>query len=222
MTRVIIHTRDADNAFISRWQCGSRSGEVTTAAPRGPQPRVQAELHALSHLIVHKKLVGLDNGVLPLTFCVSEPAVVQAVQNPSANPELRLRSRALRARFGDAVFEACEMPPPLLPGSELSLLAADRPIDWTAMLDGALVVVTEHAVKQVQQRHAFKNRGYAYRFIQRWAKRRMNVAALPAAVTAEKLSKYATPGVIKCDDTGWHGVIVNQTLVTMFYRDTRN
>lgn len=222
MTRVIIHTRDTSDAFICRWQCGSRTGEVTVATPRGHQPRVQAELHALSHLTVHKKLVGLNTGVAPLTFCVSEPTVAQAVQHPSATPELRLRSRALRARFGDAVFENCEVPPALLPGAELSLLACDQPIDWLVMLDGAPVVVTEHAVKQVQHRHTFKNRGYAYRFIQRWAKHRMTEASLPPAVAAEKLSKYSTPGVIKCDDTGWHGVIVNETLVTMFFRDTRN
>lgn len=221
MTQVIIHTRDASDAFISRWQCGNRSGEVTIATPRGPQPRVQAELQALSHLLVHKKLIGLDSGVEPLVFKVSEPAVIQAVKAPSESPLLRLRSRAVRARFGDAVFEQCEMPPALQPGAELSLLASDRTIDWTVLLDGLPVVVTEHAVKQVQHRHGFKNRGYAFRFIQRWAKRRMHVAVLPPAVIAEKVSKYPQAGVIKCDDTGWHGVIVSDTLVTMFLRDDR-
>jgi hypothetical protein len=219
MTDVIIHTRPSKEAFISRWLCGNRSGEVTMTPPRGPQPHVQAELMALSHLTVHKKLVGLDNGVSPLTFYVSEPCVAEAIQNPEATPAHRLRSRALRARFGDAVFKQCESPPPLLPGSEVSVLAADVPIDWTLKIDSARVVVTEHAVKQVQLRHAFKNRGYAYRFIQRWAKRKMSVASLPPAVMAEKLWKYLAPGVIKRDDTGWHGIIVNDTLVTMFYRD---
>lgn len=220
MTRVIIHTRAIKDAFLSRWQCGNRSGEVTTAAPRGRQPRAQAELMALSHLTVHRNLVGLDTGVSPLTFCVSEALVAQAIQDPAATPELRLHSRALRARFGDAVFELCDMPPALLPGAELSVIASDRPIDWLVCLAGRAAVLTEHAVKQVQRRHAFKNRGYAYRFIQRWAKRRLSNATLPPSAIAEKMSKYSSPGVIQCDNTGWHGVVVNETLVTMFYRDT--
>jgi hypothetical protein len=37
-------------------------------------------------------------------------------------------------------------------------------------------------------------------------------------VRAEKLARYAASGRILCDDTGWHGVIVNNTLVTMFTR----
>lgn len=223
MTQLAIHTREEGQHFLCRWQCGARSGEVHVASPRGNQPRLLAELLALSHLAVDKKVIGLNTGVTPLTICASEPGVAQAVHHPqSSTPELRLRSRALRARFGDARFERCDTPPTLLPGAEVSMLAIDRPIDWTVPLNSVPVVVTEHAVKQVQHRHRFANRGYAYRFIQRWSKRRLQPAALPPAVVAEKLAKYSTPGAVLRDDTGWHGVIVDRTLVTMFFRDPRN
>lgn len=222
MTTLAIHTYESGNIFVSRWHCGLRSGEIKVAPPRGAQPRLLAELLALSHLAVHRKVVGLDRGVGELTLSVSEPGVAQAVQDPAASSaELRLRSRALRVRFSDATFTACDMPPALLPGYELTVLATDRPIDWTVPFGEDVIVVTEHAVKQVQHRHAFANRGYAFRFVQRWAKRQLHPAALPPAVMAEKLSRYTDPGVIVCDDTGWHGVIVNKTLVTMFFRDNR-
>ncbi len=80
------------------------------------------------------------------------------------------------------------------------------------------IVLTEHAVRRVFERHGYANLGYAFRHIHRWAKHDLHDAVLPDAVRTEKLLRYGSMGRIVANDAGWHGIIVNNTLVTMFYR----
>lgn len=218
MTHIVIRTLEDSAGFISTWQCGSRTGELLSPKVNCSHPLLLAELQALSHLVVNLNLVGLDRKSKDVSFNVSVDDVVAVIVQPALfDVALQRRSRALRARFADALYRVGASP--LEPATKRELLSQDAPLDWTIPIQGnGDVVLTEHAVRRVQERHNYGNLGMAFRHIRRWVKHELKPVTLPDRVLAEKQAKYGSVATVVADDTGWHGVIVDKTLVTMFLR----
>lgn len=220
-TNVHTHTSATSAGFTTRWQCGRRSGTVSMPDDSSAFAKLRAELIALGHLAVQARLVGHDAGTTPPVFTVSDDLVPRAVQSPHEFPtDVRLASRSIRARFSDASFEVSTAQPERLPGANDSRLPSLTPENWTVHLGGVgHVILTEHAVARLQQRFNFATRGLAFRQLYRWSKRTMHEVELPPGVLAEKLLRYGPTTRTLRDDTGWHGVVVDGTLVTMFHRN---
>lgn len=222
MTQVTIHTSVEDGHAVSRWSCGARTGVLwaPTVGHVTEAPLLANELLALSHLLVRMSLIGNDRNSREVSFRTSVPGLIDAVRQPKAQSvALRLYSRALRVRFGDAAYEGpVDIPVALLPGAGETRLTSSTPVDWLLGVRQQSVAITEHAVRRVQERHNFQSNGHAYRHIRRWSKHELRDVELPPAVRTEKLRRYGSEALIVADDVGWHGVIVNKTLVTMFFR----
>ena len=225
MITILVSAQTVSAGTIAvEWRLGDRGGQVLVPvdmalpASLSQSDYSRAELVAMGFLLLKRKVVGQKYLKQKLTLLFSEKMALDAFQDISSDLGLRNAARGLQVVFGDAICSLHYGPLPTLKAPLVSRLMSSKPqLPALAMICGK-VVVTVHALEQFAFRYRIATLAHAYHLLQRWASRATQPVTLPPAVLAHKEQVQQEPALYYTDGSGWHGTIVDNTLVTMFFR----